>query len=81
MRHRLLPSIVFASTSLLAGCGGEVQDVPAPDPDAGSADARARRCEAGWPTTKGSLCTFEGGLRCCQPRETPNAPAICCEAP
>jgi hypothetical protein len=61
--YRLLPSIVFASTSLLAGCSGENDLSPnEPSIDAGP-DLRA--CEGGWPTTKGALCEFDAGIVCC----------------
>jgi hypothetical protein len=93
MGHRLLPTIVFASGSLLA-CGGSVAEgvdaggtdaTPQPTTDA-STDAPAhdasdiRACEGGWPTTKGFLCNFDGGIACCSKTDDPDAGTFCCEA-
>ncbi len=77
MSHRLLSTIVFASGSLLA-CGGTVApdlgtDAETPKNDAATPDAPLpvdsgpdlRACEPGWPTTKGVVCSFDGGIRCC----------------
>lgn len=44
--HRLLPSIVFASTSLLTGCGGEIDsqtifpETPLPDASPGPVEVK-----------------------------------------
>ena len=93
--HRLLPSIVFASTSLLAGCGGQLDaqttfpEPPPPDaagdvavatPDAAhDAEPDARTCEGGWPTTKGQICQFDGGISCCRNSWEEDAGLVCCE--
>ena len=112
--HRLLPSIVFASTSLLTGCGQvdlsilhAPPDPPPPEPDASSPDAAAldagtkdatrdatidvaldapkdagvdaRLCEGGWPTTKGQMCVYDGGIACCTQWNDPDSGVICCE--
>jgi hypothetical protein len=93
MSHRLLHTLVFASTSLLA-CGGQIGaviDVP-PEPDASKdatapedvsvdAGSDARMCEGGWPTTKGQICTFDAGIVCCTRgwEADGGGDPICCE--
>ncbi len=87
MSHRLLHTLVFASTSLLA-CGGQIGSVtlesPEADPDAAPPDppidagSDVRSCENGWPTTKGAICRFDAGIVCCK-RSFGDAGEICCE--
>lgn len=68
--HRLLPSIVFASTSLLAGCGGEIDsqtsfpEPPVPDGSPGAVELKpgqlpAKEPDAGANEADARAC--EGG--------------------